>query len=79
MTMFVGKAGVDTYRAIAIRSGLKLFVQTGLKPNRAWTPTAMLKAAGEITGAKYRRGQYQHAIAGLTEWIEKHGTTGGES
>ena len=50
MTMFVGKSGVDTFRAIALRSGLSLYAKTGMKPNRAWTPTKMLKVAGTITG-----------------------------
>ena len=78
MTTFVGKSGVDTFRAVALRSGLSLYAKTGMKPNRAWTPGNMLKAAGEITGVKYRRGEYQRAIAHLTTWLETNGTTGVE-
>jgi hypothetical protein len=72
--VFEGKAGVDTYRAIALKHGLKLYLNTGMKPNRAWTPTNMLKAAGAITGHTYRRSQYAQAIADLEAWIQINGT-----
>lgn len=74
--IFSGKAGVDTYRAIAIRSGLRLYIKCGMKPNRAWTPTNMLRVAGQITGNVYKRGQYEQAIADLDDWIKANGTTG---
>jgi len=76
--MFTGEAGVATYRAIALKHGLKLYANTGMKPNRAWTPTAMLRTAGQITGKTYKRGQYRQAIADLTAWINANGTSGGE-
>jgi hypothetical protein len=75
-TVFTGKAGVDTYRAIAIKHGLKLYADTGMKPNRFWTPMAMLKAAGDITGKTFKRGQYAQAIYSLEAWIIANGTTG---
>ena len=78
MTMFVGKSGVDTYRAIALRSGLHLYMKTKMKPNRAWTITAMLRAAGQITGETYRRGDYIRAIRDLTAWLDANATTGVE-
>ena len=75
MTMvFEGPNGVATYRAIAIKSGLKLYADTGMKPNRAWTPTAMLATAGNITGKTYKRGQFREAIADLEDWIQINGT-----
>lgn len=46
----------NIYRAIAIAKGCKLYARTGIKPNRAWTPTAMLKAVADITGTTYKRG-----------------------
>ena len=69
-TTFAGPDGVALYRAIALRSGLAMYAKCGLKPNRAWTPTAMLQAAGGITGKIYKRGQYQIAADDLTVWIE---------
>ena len=53
------------YQALVIRQVLKLYSKTGLKPNRDWTPTAMLNAAARITGNSYKRGQYQQAINDL--------------
>ena len=74
--VFEGKAGVQTYRAITIKHGLKLYAKTGIKPGRAYTPTAMLRAAGEITGQTFKRGQYAQAIAALEAWIAINGTNG---
>ena len=73
---FEGPDGVATYQAIAIKHGLKLYAACGIKPNRAWTPTAMLATAGRITGKTYKRGQFQQAIADLECWIQINGTNG---
>ena len=59
-TMFSGRAAVGIYRAIVI------------KPNRAYTPTAMLRAAGEITGKTFKRGQYALAIEALEDWLAEN-------
>ena len=75
MTTFVGKRGVETFRAISLKAGLRLFSKTGMKPNHAWTPTAMLKDAGTITGKVYKRGQYDLAVTDLEAWIHSNGTT----
>jgi len=56
------------YQALAIRSGLRLYAKTGMKPNSAWTPMRMLKRAEAITGKAYRKGQYEIAAADLLEW-----------
>lgn len=63
---FTGR-GVDVFRAKVIASGLRLYAKTGMRPNRAWTPTAMLKAANALTGHVYRRGQYEAAACALDE------------
>jgi hypothetical protein len=73
---FRGPGGVATYRAIALKHGLKLYADCGIQPNRAWTPMAMLATAGQITGKTYKRGQYAQAIADLTAWINVNGTLG---
>lgn len=59
------------FRAAVIASALKLYHSTGIKANRAYTPTAMLKAANEITGHHYRRGQYLMAAEGILAWIDQ--------
>lgn len=76
---FQGKAGVDTYRAVVLKHGLKLYAKTGMKPNRAWTPTAMMKLAGEITGEKFKARDYEGAAAALDKWLDANGTNGAVS
>jgi len=66
---FAGR-GVDVYRATVIASGLKLYAKTGIKPNRAYTPTAMMAAAREITGRKFKARDYMGASEALTEWAK---------
>jgi len=75
-TVFSGPAGVQTYRAIALKQGLKMYAQHGMKPNRAWTPSNMLRAAGQITGHTYKRGHYVQAILDLEAWLLANGTNG---
>jgi hypothetical protein len=67
---FQGKDGVRLFQAIALKGGLKLYAATGMKPNRAWTPTAMLKLAESFTGKRYKRGQHQQAADDMTIWID---------
>lgn len=61
---------VPLYVAIAVKHGLKLYMATGMKPNRAWTPTAMLRKASEITGQEFKRGQYAQAVAALDAYLD---------
>jgi len=74
--VFEGREGVQTYVALTLRQGLMLYSKTGMRPNRAWTPTAMLRKATEITGKKYKRGQYLLAAQDLEAWLVK--MTGGK-
>ena len=69
-TMFHGPDGVKLYQAIALKHGLKLYANTGMKPNRMWTPTAMLKLATSFTGKKYKRGEHAKAAQDMTAWID---------
>jgi hypothetical protein len=75
MIVFTGEQGIATYRAIAIKHGLKLYAKTGLKPNRDWTLSAMLRAAGKITDKTYKPKQILQAIADLEAWIKANGVT----
>jgi hypothetical protein len=74
--VFEGKAGVDTYRAITLKHAIAFYAKSGMKVNRAYTPTRMLAAAGEITGQTFKRGQYAQAVAALEAWIAINGTNG---
>lgn len=69
-TTFVGPDATAFFRAAAIASGLEMYGKHGIKPNRAWTPRAMLQAAGGITGKTYKRGQYLAAAADVRLWAQ---------
>ena len=72
MVTFTGKEEVARYQAVVLKSGLKLFAKTGMKPNRAWTPTRMLRLAEHITGHKFKRGEYMKAHDTLAVWLENN-------
>jgi hypothetical protein len=56
-TTYAGADAVTLFRAHMIRSAIRLWLDTGLKANRAWTPTNMRLAAERITGKPYSRGK----------------------
>ncbi len=58
---FEGPEAVGRYRAVVIAHALLLYANTGIKVNRSYTPTAMLRAASDITGNTYKRGEYVRA------------------
>ena len=58
------------FRALVIRSAIDLYLKTGIKANRNYTPKNMLRAAGEITGTTFKRGQLKKASAELGIWLE---------
>lgn len=64
-TSFVGKEAVDVYAMIVIASGLRLYAKTGMKPNRAYTPSAMMRAAQQHTGKKFKARAYLEAADAL--------------
>lgn len=67
---FVGADATKLYSATVLKSALRLYAKTGMKVNRAYTPSAMLAAAERITGKTYRRGQYQQAQDDLQTWCD---------
>jgi len=69
-TMIYGPDGIAFYRAAAIASALRFYAKTGMKINRAYTPTNMFAAATEITGKTFKRGQYLEAAEALTAWAQ---------
>jgi len=74
-TIFSGPLGVNIYRATVIASALKLYANTGMKANRAYTPSNMLAAATEITGIKFKRGEYLKAAEALKAWARDNALT----
>lgn len=70
-TVLSGPEQVNVFRAITMKHALQLYAKTGMKANRAYTPTAMLAVATEYTGKKYKRGQYDLAAQDLDTWIKE--------
>lgn len=61
---------IQAYQAITLKHAIKLYARTGMKANRSYTPTNMLKAATTFTGRKYKRGQFELAISDLEDFIQ---------
>ena len=59
------------YQALAIAKGLEVYAACGLKVNRDYTPSNMIRMANKITGHIYRRGQYKAAALALREWAQR--------
>jgi len=68
VTSYVGPEATEAFRAISIGSALKFYAKTGMKVNRAYTPTRMLQVASSMTGKTYKRGQYAQAGDDLINW-----------
>jgi|TARA_R100001086_G_scaffold17082_1_gene8367 hypothetical protein len=49
-TSFNGRGAVNVYAMAVIASGLTFYVKTGMRLNRAYTPTAMMKAGRMYLG-----------------------------
>lgn len=60
---------IARFRAATIRTAIKLYWKTGIRVNRAYTPTAMHRTAEEITGLKFRRGDWPSMIEALERVI----------
>ena len=65
---FVGPDAVAIYRATVIESALRFYARTGMQVNRAYTPTAMIRAAREITGRNLKARDYLGAAEAIHAW-----------
>ena len=61
----------STYQALVIAKALELYARTGIKANRAYTPTAMMRMATKITGKTFRPRDYLPAAQALRDHIEQ--------
>jgi hypothetical protein len=59
----------DDYRALVIAHALELYARTGLKANTAYTPTAMIRAARQITGKPLKTRDYIGAAQALRQHL----------
>ena len=71
MTALTTPEQIDDFRARVILSAMKLYLNTGIRVNRAYTPLAMRTVASEYTGIVYpnsRKG-LERAYADLRFYI----------
>lgn len=66
MTSFSGPAAVNVFGMLTLASALRLYAKTRMQVNRAYTPTAMLRAASTYTGQKFKARDYLAAADALT-------------
>lgn len=59
----------QAYRVVVIVQALELYARTGMRVNRAYTPSAMMRAAAEITGRHFRARDYLGAARALREMV----------
>ena len=67
MSTFTGSA-VNVFAASVIASGLRLYARTGIKPNRAYTPSNMMRMAAKVTGRKFKARDYLGAAKAIDDW-----------
>lgn len=68
---FVGPDAIKLYRAIVLRSALRLFGH-GIKPGRGYTLAKTLAAASAITGTTYAgKRDIERAREDLRTWAER--------
>lgn len=59
----------NIYQAIVIKSALRLYAHHGIKANRAYTPSAMMRMATKITGQRFKPRDYIGAADALERWV----------
>lgn len=62
---------IEMYRMVVIRSGLKVYLETGMKVNRMYTPGRMVEAISQKTGKQYKRSKngMKQAFEDITQWL----------
>lgn len=67
MTTFTGSA-VNVFAAITIAKALDIYAKTGMRVNRAYTPSNMMAMAKKVTGQKLKARDYTGAAQALRDW-----------
>ena len=62
---------INTFVLIALKSALKLYINTGIKANRSYTPTNMLRKAEAFTGKTYKITQKAEALQDLQDMYDR--------
>lgn len=66
----MGEEAVNVFAMAALASGLRLYAATGMKPNRMWTPKAMMQAAERHTGQTFKARAYLEAANALSARVQ---------
>lgn len=61
-------AEIDAYRAIVLRSGMKLLA-AGIAPSRGWTKSRAMKMAEQYTGKTYGRRDFAQALEDMVQYV----------
>ena len=61
----------SVYQAVVLARALDLYAATGIKANRAYTPSAMMRTASAITGQTFKRRDYRGASVALMAHADK--------
>jgi len=69
-TTFSGSA-VNVYGALVMAKALELYAKTGMRVNRAYTPSAMMRTAQNVTGKKFKARDYVGAAKALREFADQ--------
>lgn len=64
---------ISAFRIAVIQKAIDLYLRTGIRASRAYTPAAMRRAASGITGNAYNRSRkgLEQANADLVEVLER--------
>lgn len=68
ITSYIGPDATHLFQARCLVMSLRA-IKSGFRLTRGATPTAMLKLATKFTGQKYKRGEYDRAMADVQVWI----------
>jgi len=68
VTAFIGLDATRLAHARTVYIALKA-CKPGMRLTRSATPTRSFELATKITGKRYKRGQYEHAMADVRAWI----------
>ena len=77
---FTTPHSIEMYRMIVIRGAIKIYLLTGMKANRKYTPTNMVQQVSQKTGKTYKRGKVgmTEAFNDLEQWILDNKSLGNE-
>jgi len=64
--VFTGE-GINRFQAIVVKNAIKLYRDTGMKANSAYTPTNMKLTAEKITGKKFKARDWDAMISAIEE------------